>query len=157
MTQTESEQGTSQPPDDPTRDVRPLERTVGDQIKLGNLGEAALVAPGAKNTEEDGDADVGSNDLPEVALVKDDGRRVEVVGEPGVGLLARGVADEVHGPAEELLGKKVPENVDGRVANSLAELLLTLSRDIEAVLVLTLLIHRREALMTSHRNDRIRT
>lgn len=63
----------------------------------GDLGEGSVVSPGSKSSEEKSDSNVGRDDLVSVSLVEDDGVRVEVVGELGVGLLSRCVPDEVHG------------------------------------------------------------
>jgi hypothetical protein len=46
----------------------------------------------------------------------------------------------------DLLGKEVGKDVERGIADGLPELLLALSGDVEAVLVLALLVHRRVAL-----------
>lgn len=68
--------------------------------------------------------------------VEDDGRRVEVVGELGVVLLTGRVADEVHGPPEELLGEEVDQDEERCVANGLLQLELPGLGDVEAFDVL---------------------
>lgn len=78
---------------------------VRDQVVVDDLREGSAVGPGAQGTKQEGDSDVRRDDLSVVSLVEDDGVGVEVVGEPGVVLLTRGVSDQVQRPAEELQQK----------------------------------------------------
>lgn len=69
---------------------------IGGEIVARNLGEATVVTPSEECGQGHADTEVGNENLTTVTGIKDERIGIEVIGELGVGLLARGVAKEVH-------------------------------------------------------------
>lgn len=96
---------------------------VRDDIVAEDVREATLGkhAPGSESAKSSSDTNVGDNDLGAVALIKNDGIGVEVVGVLGVVKLTGSVLKEVKGPAEKLLNEDVEQVIEGGILENFRE------------------------------------
>lgn len=76
---------------------------VGYDVVLENGQEVSLVSQDGETSEREPDTQVGLQDLGAVSGIIDDRVRIEMVGPGWVAGLAGGIAEDVHGPAKELL------------------------------------------------------
>lgn len=131
------------------RDQPVVDVEVRNEIIGSDLGERAVVSPSTEDGEKKGDSEIRCNDLLPVSLVKDNRVGVEMVGEFRVVLLSRGVSDEVHRPAEELLSEQVSHHEKWGIADGLGKFELSSLGDVEAFDILFALIESGVAMLVS--------
>jgi len=120
--------------DEPVVDVE-VRNTVDDE----HFGERPLDRPVGKTGKDSTYSNVGHDDLGSLGVSEDVGLGVVVVGSNGVTKLTGSVVDQVQGPTEELVHHHVEELEERRIFNSLSELGLSESGDVDTLDLLVLL------------------
>lgn len=118
---------------------------VGLEVKAESVGEAKSVDRGSNTDSPDDDTDIRHDDLQEVVGSKEVMCvGVEVVSALGVTLLARGVGEQVHRPANDEVASESESGTEWAVADSFPQLIGNSLRDAASLQSLFLRLERRQ-------------